>query len=309
MKMKSEVNKDSCGHEHRALHSSLKHSSSRHYTSTSTKSSSSQIAEVPTKERHECRKNLGKLRSSSEEPEKRVAEAEEKRKKLMKRRASKEDDYPATKRRSNKEQADVGRRERKELVERGYRKSNEEHISEWKHSNHEKRQSKHSSKESKHPASTFTQTVRPKTQGKGHSESCSPPTSREEPSSSAPSLPITFKISKKPSVVKAHASTASWENIKRSPSTSKCSPKTIDSRSMKVTPENTRPRPTEGPSSVPSCSPPVQLVQLSGTKETSAPSSSNALAGHVSHTIFYVHKAEQIPLLRSDTNSSHKAVS
>ncbi|XP_060769973.1 transcriptional protein SWT1 isoform X1 [Neoarius graeffei] len=281
MKVKLEVNKDSHGHEHRALRSSLKHSSSRHYTSTSTRSSNSKISEVPTKEWDECSKTRGKLRSSSEEPEKRAAEAEEKRKKLMKRRASKEDDYPVTKRSANKEQADV-RRERKELVERGYRKSNEEHISEWKCSSHEKCQSKHSSKESKHPASTFTQNVRPKTQGKGHSVSCNPPTSREEPSSCVPSLPISFKISKKSSVVKARASTASWENVKKSPVTSTCSPKTTDSQSMKVTLEHTKPRPTELPSPVPSCSPPVQLLQLSGTKETSAPSSSNALMEHVS---------------------------
>ncbi|MCJ8749981.1 hypothetical protein PDJAM_G00193770 [Pangasius djambal] len=280
MKAKSEVNRDSHGREHRASHSSVKRSSSRHSTSTSTKSSSSQIPEATTKEQHEWEKNLGKRRSSSEEPGKRAAEAEEKRKKLMKRRASKEDDHPVTKRRSNKEQADVGRRERKELVEREYRRSNEERISEWKHSSREKSQSQHSSKESKHRASAVTQNVRPKTQGKGRSESIYPPTSREEPSSSAPSLPITFKIPKKSSVVKAQTNTACWENVKKSPVTSKCSPKTIDSPSMKVTPEQTRPRPTEVPSPVPSCSPPVQLVQSSRTNETSTSSSSNALVEH-----------------------------
>ncbi|XP_053087665.1 transcriptional protein SWT1 isoform X1 [Pangasianodon hypophthalmus] len=282
LKAKSEVNKDSHGREHRALHSSVKHSSSRHTTSTSTKSSSSQIPEAATKEQHEWGKNLGKRRSSSEEPGKRAAEAEEKRKKLMKRRTSKEDDYPVPKRRSNKEQADVDRRERKELVEREYRKSNEERISEWKHSRHEKSQSQHSSKESKHRAPAVTQNVRLKVQGKGHSESIYPPTSREEPSSSAPSLPITFKIPKKSSVVKAQTNTACWETVKKSPITSKCSPKTTDSPSMKVIPEQTRPRTTEVPSPVPSCSPPVQLVQSSRTNETSTSSSSNALVEHAS---------------------------
>lgn len=283
MKEKSEVSEDSRSHEHRALHNLERHSSSRHYKSTSKKSSSSQIPETPTKERN-------KRRSSSEEPGKRVAE--EKRKK--KRKASEEDNYPATKRTSGKEQAVVGRRQRKELVERQYRKSNEKRISEWKSQN------QHSSaSESKHPASVVTQHIRPKTQGKGHSESINPPTSKDKSSLTTPSLPITFKIPKKSSAVKPQTSTANWEHVKKSPITSKCSPKIIKSSSLKVMPVRTRPR----SSPVPSCSPPVQLAQLSRRKETSAPSSSHASVKHVSHAFFCIHKTEQIPLLGNGTHS------
>ncbi|XP_053542956.1 transcriptional protein SWT1 isoform X3 [Ictalurus punctatus] len=278
MKEKSEVNKDSRGHEYRALHSSVKHSSSSRYTSTSTKSSSNQVPEAPTKERPEWRKSQSKRRSSSEEPGKR----EEKRKKLMKRRASKEDDYSKTKRRSSKEQADVGRRERKELVETGYSESNEARISEWKPSSQEKIH-QNSSKESKSPASVLTHNISQKTQGKGHSESICPPTSLTSPTSgedpplSSPSLKVTFKIPKKSNVVKAQTSTSIWEHVKKSPATKKSSPKMIDSPSVKVTPEHTQPIPAEVPSPVPSRSPPVQRAQSCRTKETSTPSSSNGL--------------------------------
>ncbi|XP_053501064.1 transcriptional protein SWT1-like isoform X3 [Ictalurus furcatus] len=275
MKEKSEVNKDSRGHEYRALHSSVKHSSSSRYTSTSTKSSSNQVPEAPTKEQPEWRKSQSKRRSSSEEPGKR----EEKRKKLMKRRTSKEDDYSMTKRRSSKEQAYVGRRERKELVETGYSKSNEARISEWKPSSQEKIH-QNSSKESKSPASVLTHNISQKTQGKGHSESICPPTSPtsgEDLPLSSPSLKVTFKIPKKSNVVKAQTSTSIWEHVKKSPATKKSSPKMIDSPSVKVTPEHTQPIPAEVPSPVPSRSPPVQRAQSCRTKETSTPSSSNGL--------------------------------
>ncbi|KAF4092140.1 hypothetical protein AMELA_G00017480 [Ameiurus melas] len=204
MKEKSEVNKHSRGHEYKALHSSVKYSSSPRYTSTSTKSSSNQVPEASTKERPEWRK-------SQKCPE-------------------------------NIHQ--------------------------------------HSSKESKSPASAVTQNFKPKTQGQGHSESICPPTSptsREDPPSSSPSLKVTFKIPKKSSVVKAQTSTSIWEHVKKSPVTKKTSPKMIDSPSVKVTPEHTRPIPAEVPCPVPTRSPPVQRAQSCRTKETSTPSSSNAL--------------------------------
>ncbi|XP_058248534.1 transcriptional protein SWT1 [Hemibagrus wyckioides] len=275
MKDKTEGNKESHDSKHRALHTFGKHSSSQHYTSTSTKSSSSQIPEALTGERHEWRKSLGK------EPGKRPDEEEEKRKKVMKRKASQEDDYPATKRRSCNEETDAGSRDRKELVEIGCRKSTEERISGWKHSSPEKSQSQHLSKKSKNQSSAVTQNVRMKLQSKGHPESVYPTVSKESssssPSSSSTSLKISFKIPKKTSIIKSQTSTACWENVKKSPISSKCSPKTIDSPSVKVSSELTRPKPTEVPSPVPSRSPPVQRVQSSRTEETSVACSSNAL--------------------------------
>ncbi|XP_060738807.1 transcriptional protein SWT1 isoform X1 [Tachysurus vachellii] len=274
---KSEGNKESHDSKHRAFHTSGKHSASQHYTSSTKKSSSNQIPEAPTRERREWRKSLGK------EPGKRADKEEEKRKDLMKRKASQEDDYPVTKRRSAsascKEETDVRSRDRKKLVEAECRKSNEDRISGWKRSSLEKSPSRRSSKESKPPASAVTQNVRLKILTKGHSVSVCPTVSKESssslPSSSSPSPKISFKIPRKTSIVKAQTSKVCWENVKKSPVSSKSSPKTIDSSSVR---EQTRPKPTEVPSPVPSCSPPVQILQSSRTEETSEPCSNNALA-------------------------------
>lgn len=279
MKEKSEVNKHSRGREYRALHSSVKHSSSPCYTSTSTTSSSNQIPEAPTKERPEWRKSQSK---ESKRPASCYCHAA-----IL--------DYSVTTRRF--EQADVGSRERKELLKTGHRKSNEARISEWKPSSQEKIH-QNSSKESKSPASVLTHNISQKTQGKGHSESICPPTSLTSPTSgedpplSSPSLKVTFKIPKKSNVVKAQTSTSIWEHVKKSPATKKSSPKMIDSPSVKVTPEHTQPIPAEVPSPVPSRSPPVQRAQSCRTKETSTPSSSNGLLERVSHVIFFVHETE-----------------
>lgn len=257
---------DSRSREHRA---SEKHSSSKPYTSTSTKSSSSQIPEAPAKEQ-------GPRRYPSDEPGKKKAEAEVKMKR--KRRGLKEEDYSVTKRRAIKEQADVGGQERRELAERRHGKPNEERVTEHKQSHYEKGLSQKSPKESKHPASVkFID----------HSSS-------RKASSSAPLLPISFKIPKKSKVVQVQTST-SWEDVSKSLiTTRKSSPKTIDSPSLKVTPDHTRPMPIKVPSPVPSGSPSVQLAHSSRTKETSAPNSSKALAQLVSHDIFCVHQTEQI---------------
>ncbi|KAF5892598.1 transcriptional protein SWT1-like isoform X1, partial [Clarias magur] len=257
-KVKSEAEKDSRGRKH----SSVNRTSSQLVASTSAKSSSSQIPKAPAKEQHERSKNLGKRKSSSEEAGKRATEGEEKMKKLMKRKATKEDDYSVTKQRSGKEQTDADKSVRKELEEKEYRKSKEERVS------HEKSQSQNLFKELKHVAS----------------DSISPHTSRDKPSSSSSSsFKISFKIPKKSSVVKTQKIvTASWQNDKKSPITSKCPPKVIDSPTVKVTPEQTAARHKEVPSPVPSSSPPVQRLQSSATEETRVTSSSNALVQHVS---------------------------
>lgn len=290
---KSEGNKESYDSKHRAFHTSGKHSSSQHYTSTTKKTSSNQIPEAPSRERRDWRKSLSK------EPGKRADKEEEQRKDLMKRKASQEDDYPVTKRRSAsascKEDADVRSRDRKKLVEAEYRKPNEDRISGWKRSSLEKSPSRRSSKESKAPASAVTQNVRLKILTKGHSVSVCPTVSKESssslPSSSSPSPKISFKIPRKTSIVKA-MNKVCWENVKKSPVSSKSSQRTIDSSSVK---EQTRPKPTEVPSPVPSLSPPVQRLQSSRTEETSDPCSNNALVESVSLAFFfYVHITEQI---------------
>lgn len=260
---------DSRSREHRA---SAKHS--KHYTSTSTKSSSSQIPDAPAKEQ-------GPRRYPSDEPGKKEAEAKVKMKR--KRRGLKEDDYSVTKRRAIKEQADVAGQESRELVERRHRKPNEERVTEHKQSHHEKGPSQKLSKESKHPASV---------------KFIDPQSSRKE-SSSAPLLPISFKIPKKSKVVKVQTST-SWEDVSKSLiTTRKSSPKTIDSPSLKLTPDHTKPMPIKVPSPVPSCSPSIHLAHSSRMKETSAPSSSKALAQHVSHDIFCIHQTKLILIQHS----------
>ncbi|XP_047674070.1 transcriptional protein SWT1 isoform X2 [Tachysurus fulvidraco] len=280
---KSEGNKESHDSKHRAFSTSGKHSSSQHYTSTMKKSSSNKIPEAPTRERREWRKSLSK------EPGKSADKEEEKRKDLMKRKASEEDDYPVTKRRSAsascKEEADVRSRDRKKLVEAEYRKSNEDRISGWKRSSLEKSPSRPSSKESKPPASAVTQNVRLKILTKGQSVSvCSiEESSSSLPSSFSPSPKISFKIPRKTSIVKAQTSRVCWQNVKKSPVSSKSSPKTIDSSSVR---QQTRSKPTEAPSPVPSHSPPVQRLQSSRTEETSDPCSSNAVVERAAS--FYV---------------------
>lgn len=255
MKVKSGVDKDAHGREHGTLNSSVKpsSSSSQQYTSTSAKSSSKRIPEAPTKER-------GKrtILAVSEEPE-----AEDKRKKLLKRKASNEDDYPVSKRKLIAEQAEIKKIERKE----------KKRVSEWKPSSQEKSQGQHLSKAS--------QNVTPKTKQK--SESINPPTSRENPPSSAPSGRISFKIPKKSNVVKTHVSTADWENVKKSPPVT-C--KMIDSVA-KVSPEQSRTKPTKVSSPVPSGYPPVLQAQLERKKETCVLSRTNALVEHVSHAVYF----------------------
>lgn len=286
MKEKSEGNKESHDNKHRALHTLGKHSSS-HYTSTSTKSSSSRIPEALMGERHEWRKSLGK------EPGKRPDNEEGKRKKVMKRKVSQEDHHPATKRRACNEETDAGSQERKELVELGCRKSTEERISGWKHSSLEKSQSQHLSKNSKNKSSAVTQNVAMKLQSKGHPKSVYPTVSKE---SSSTSLKISFKIPKKTSVIKSQTSTTCWENVKKSLISSKSSPKTKDSPSVKVSSELTRPKPPDVPSPVPSRPPSVQRVQLSRTEQTSVACSSNALGERVSHAFFLhlSHRADTV---------------
>ncbi|TSL47576.1 Transcriptional protein SWT1 [Bagarius yarrelli] len=259
-KVKSEERIGSQGSKHITIYGSGKHSSSPHYTATSAWRPGSHIPEALT---NECRKSLGK-RTSSEEPERRVAEEEEKRKKLIKRKASKEEYYPVAKRRSDEEETRIKSREKKNLEEMGYRKSNEKCISEWKHRGEEKHLGQRSSKESKRPACAVKPNVQPKFQGTGHAESVYPPVSTEKPPSSSPSQKISFKIPKK-SNAKPQTSTACWEKIKKSPIINKRSPKIIDSPSVKVSSEHTRPKPTEVPSLLSSCSPSVQLVQSSST--------------------------------------------
>ncbi|XP_053366925.1 transcriptional protein SWT1 [Clarias gariepinus] len=263
VKVKSEAEKDPHGRKH----CSVKHSSSRLDASTSTESSSSSIPKAPAKEQHEWSKNLGKRKSSSEEPGKRATEGEEKMKKLIKRKASTEDDYPVTKQRSGKEQTEADKTVRKELAEKEYRKWKEERVSEWKRSSHEKGPSQSLFKELKHVAS----------------DSISPHTSRDKPSSSSSSFKISFKIPKKSSVVKTQKIVAAnWQNEKKSPITSKCLLKAIDAPTVKVTPEQTTPSPTEVPPPVPASSPHVQGLQSGAPEKTGVTSSSNALLQHVS---------------------------
>lgn len=284
MTSKAKGNKESHSREHKALPGSARHSSSRHYTSTSAKSSSSRIPEVPTKARHERRKSL-----ASEEPDKRAAEAEGKRRNVMKRKLSDEDGPPAAKRRPGKEHAGAGSRDRTEVAEKGDRKSNKECISESKHRCQETSQSQRSPKESKHPTSVVLQNVGLETQDRGRSEPVRPAASGEKPSSSTPSsLKISFKIPHRSSVLKALGSTAFPEKLKKPSVSSKSTPKTVDPSSLKGSSTQTRPRPTEVPSSsvLPSGSSPVQQVRSGRAEETSAPGGSDALVDHVSRAFF-----------------------
>ncbi|KAL6485757.1 hypothetical protein MHYP_G00051490 [Metynnis hypsauchen] len=287
-------NKISQDSDHRASHSSVKCSSLEYYVPSTGKSSSSQTlsrsASVVSSE--EQRKKLVKRRSTSEEKRQRSPKAaflpEEKSKKIEKRKSLPEEGYPVAKRQNTAEQVDVGvvhrkstelTEQRKKLVDHRSRELRQEVVSEGKCSCPIKRENEHSKETSSSIKNTkATQHVGPKMQDRdrqrGQSHSAHHQTSGVE-LSSCPRLPVTFKIPKKSSVVKAQTGTDVWDDHKTSAVIKKHSiPVSVSSPPA----QPNKLRPTDVSARVPPCLethktslPQVQLGQSSPLRERSAP--------------------------------------
>lgn len=270
--------------DHRALHCSAEHSSSRHYVSSTAKCSNSQspsrpARDVSSKELEEQRKKLVKRRRSPKpRPRSPKSVCEEETKKLVKRKSTTEKDHPATKKRSIKEQADVVvehrtseelSQQRKKLVERRYRELSKD-FGECSTRSHTKTESKHSKATSssvKNQASALipkaTQYVCPKTQDnnaqRGRSDSTHHLSSSKELLSHPP---VKFKISKKSNVVKAQTDKNVWDNDGKSKISALIKTHTVSPQTPNTAHQQNELRPSEVPSRVPLCSEPRKPFSL-----------------------------------------------
>uniref|UniRef100_W5KUK6 Transcriptional protein SWT1 n=1 Tax=Astyanax mexicanus TaxID=7994 RepID=W5KUK6_ASTMX len=303
------------GGDHRAFCGSVKRSSSGHYVLSPGKSSGGHTSSksdhsVSSKKLEEQNKRLVKKRSTPLEPKQRTPEAavrsEEKSKKREKRISSTDEDYQAAKMRSIKEgRVDIDEicRKSKELSQQRRKqveKRSEEALPVEKCCG-DKRESSRSkeglSSVKNVPSAVIpkvTQHVSPKQQDNDRkrrlSEATSCPTSEEKRLSHLPP-PLTFKIPKKPSVLKAQTNTDIWDSIDKTPAVCKKTPAPVSvttrlssssssSSTLASTAHNKlKPLPLLSRSRKPFSSPKVQLPHSSPVRDSSSPS--NTPTDHV----------------------------